>query len=123
MGTYETTVTGSFAARHAVRTPAGDLEEPHEHTWRVTAAFRADRLDDDGFVVDFIAARDALGRITGELAGSDLNESVAGSAPAGASAERVAEYIAAAIAAEGPARLHCVRVTEAPGCEAAYYPD
>ena len=57
MSTFEVSVSASFRARHAVATPSGPLEPPHEHDWRVEAVYRADALDADGFVVDFLAAR------------------------------------------------------------------
>jgi 6-pyruvoyltetrahydropterin/6-carboxytetrahydropterin synthase len=117
MSTYEVSVSASFRARHAVATPDGTMEPPHEHDWRVEAVFRADQLDDDGFVVDFLAVREALDAALAPLGGGDLNAVL----DAPASAERVAEFVAAAIGGRcaGP---YCVRVEEAPGCRAAFYP-
>ena len=117
MDVYEVSVESSFRARHAVALPDGAMEGPHEHDWRVRAIFRSDRLSDDGFVIDFVAVRTALAEITDTLGGADLN-TVLGRP---ASAERVAKYLAGAVSdrCEG---LYCLRVGEAPGCEAAVYP-
>jgi 6-pyruvoyl-tetrahydropterin synthase len=124
MGTYEVSVDHAFNARHAVRLPDGSWEAPHCHLWRVTATFRSGRLEEaTGVVIDFLDVQRALEKIDRELQGADLNELAAfeGRSP---SAERVAEHIAACLAARlGPAcGLYGVRVTEAPGCSAAFYP-
>ena len=104
--------------------PAGGMEEPHAHTWCVTADFRSERLAEPmGVVIDFVEADGALAAVVSGVDGTDLNAAppFADRCP---SAERVAEWIAAALAqrlgADG--RLYCVTVTEAPGCRAAYYP-
>ena len=120
MSLYEASVAGRFSASHAVRMPDGTMEPAHAHDWRVTAVFRAERLNDDGFVVDFLAVNEALGAVTDELADADLNAMLGRSE--GASAERVAEHLAGRLAERLGRAPHCVRVTEAPGCEAAYYP-
>ncbi|MCK4624335.1 MAG: 6-carboxytetrahydropterin synthase [Phycisphaerae bacterium] len=121
MGIYEVTVSAGFVARHSVALPGGTMEDPHGHDWQVTAAFRANQLDGDGFVVDFVAAKAALEKITAELEGADLNDlpDLGGSA----TAERVAEYLAGRLVERLGRDVHCVRVTEAAGCEAAFYPD
>ncbi len=118
MSSYEVSVSASFAARHAVAMADGSMEQVHEHDWQVEAVFRAAALNADGFVVDFLAVREALDGALAKLAGTDLNAVL----PAGASAEQVAAHIAAAMVGGGDG-LYCVRVGEAPGCKAAYYPD
>jgi len=117
MDLYEVSVESCFRARHAVALPDGGMEDPHEHDWRVRAVFRSDRLSDDGFVVDFVAVQKALGETTDVLAGADLN-AVLGRP---ASTERVAKHLAAAVSDRCDG-LYCLRVGEAPGCEAAVYP-
>jgi len=125
MGTYEATVEGVFKARHAVRTPGGAWEQPHEHLWAVAATFRSARLDPaTGVVIDFVEVQGALASITAGLEGSDLN-GIAAFAGGGASAERVAGHLAGLLAAalgKGGAKLYRLAVTEASGCSAAYYP-
>ncbi len=121
MGTYEVMVSSRFSARHGVALPNGVMEEPHEHLWVVTAAFRADELDGNGFVVDFLKVRKALNEIVSELEGSDLNELLASGA-GGTTAECLAEYLAGKLSRRVGRDVYCVRVTEAPGCSAAFYP-
>ncbi len=121
MNIYEVSVSVRFSARHSVAMPDGTAEAPHGHDWRVTAAFRADRLDENGFVIDFLAARTALEEIVGELDGTDLNELPAMSGGS-ATAERLAEYMAGRLKGRLGRDVHCIRVTEAPGCSAAFYP-
>ena len=102
----------------------GSLEEPHEHEWHVVATFRSGVLDEPmGVVIDFVEVENALADIARELEGSNLNalEAFSDEKP---SAERVARHVAGLLA-ERLARgdlLHRVRVTEARGCSAAYYP-
>lgn len=97
------------------------MEKPHEHDWHVTAAFRAERLDENGFVIDFLLADGALREIAAGLGGCDLNDAIPGGS-GGASAERVAEHIARSLECTLGRDVYCVRVTEAAGCEAAFYP-
>ena len=118
---YEATVEHSFAASHSVKLADGSYEPMHLHNWRVTATFRSRQLDDAGFVVDFVAAQDALHRATADLVGGDLN--AVAELACGPSAERVAELVARRVVESISARLYKVAVTEAPGCAAAYYPE
>ncbi len=111
-------MSGRFRARHGVTLADGSAEAPHDHDWQVVAVFRARALDERGFVVDFLAVRDALADVTARLGGADLNRLLSG----GASAERLAEHLAAALAARALPRPYCVRVREAEGCWAACYP-
>jgi len=125
MGLYEVSVDHAFNARHALRLPDGTWERPHSHLWRVTATFRARRLDDVmGVVIDFLDVQRALEKVDHNLQGADLNELPAfqGASP---SAERLAEHVARRLADRLGARcgLYRVRITEAPGCSAAFYPD
>ncbi len=120
---YEASVEGAFRARHALRLPDGSMERPHEHVWRVRAAFRSERLGKvSGMVIDFLDVDKAIKRIALELDGGDLNELEVFS-DARASAERVAEWLAGMLAdaLEQGDLLYSVNVTEAPGCQATYF--
>ena len=121
MSVYEVSVDATFQASHAVRGAQGTMEGPHGHDWTVTATFRSATIDDSGFVVDFMEARDALETAGAELNGGDLNE-ILGVPHFGASTERVAEYIAEKLGETLQVEIYRVEVTEAPGCRAAYYP-
>lgn len=130
MSYYEVSVEHSFRARHWLRLAGprprggGGQEEPHEHTWRVTATLRSPRLaEDTGVVVDFVHVKRALQTVCDGLDGGDLN-TIAPFSDGGASAERVAEHIASRLAgqAEIGDLLARVEVTEAPGCSAAFCP-
>ncbi len=114
-------MSARFSARHSVALPGGTMEDPHGHDWQVTAAFQAGGLDENGFVIDFTAARAVLEEITAEMEGSDLNNSPAGE-DGDATAERLAEYLAWQLAQRSGRDVHCVRVTEEAGCDAAFYP-
>ncbi|MDY6913617.1 MAG: 6-carboxytetrahydropterin synthase [Planctomycetota bacterium] len=115
-----------FIARHAIRLADGGFEDAHEHTWRVTAIFQAEKLDEaTGVVIDFVKVQQAMASIAADLDGRDLN-TLPELAGASGSAERVAEVFAGRlIEALGEAGKTLVRlaVTEAAGCSAAFYPN
>ena len=125
MSLYEASVEHAFSARHALPLADGKLEPSHEHTWRLKATFRSSRLEGAmGVVVDFTAAQQVLADAVAEMDGADLNQLAAfkGVSP---SAERVAEYLATKLTSQTRSlggRLHCLSVTEAVGCSAAFYP-
>jgi 6-pyruvoyl-tetrahydropterin synthase len=121
MGMYEVSVSAGFTASHGVCLPAGGLEPIHPHAWQVTAWFRATQLDRHGFVVDFVTARAALEELCHAWEGRNLN-AVIGPADTGTSAEILARELAQRLAAKLRSPVYCLRVTEAPGCQAAYYP-
>jgi 6-pyruvoyl-tetrahydropterin synthase len=126
MGVYEVSVEGRFTARHAVRLGDGDFEAPHEHDWTVVATFRSERLDPVmGVVVDFLTVQEALRAVTRGMEATNLN-ALTDAADTGASAERVAEYLARALMGRlGGERsgLYRLAVSEAAGCWAAWYPN
>ena len=125
MGTYEVSVEHSFRAWHAIAMPDGSWENSHEHLWATTAVFRSRELNPlTGVVVNFLDVMRAMTDVATRLEGRDLNK-LEPFASGGASAERVAEYLAnllrEAMGKDGD-KLYCVIVTEAPGCRAAYFP-
>lgn len=124
MSHYEVSVEHAFRARHWLPLAAGGREEPHEHTWRVTATLRSQRLTEGtGVVADFVHVKRALQTVCGELDGGNLNAMEAFS-DIGPSAERVAEYIASGLAGQPGIGdlLARLEVTEAGGCAAAFCP-
>lgn len=124
MPTYEASVSRAFTASHSLRMPDGSAEPSHEHTWRMTATFRAPRLEPAmGVVIDFLDVEKALDRIVGQLDGTNLN-ALPAFADGRCSAELVAEHLAGILCSmiAGGSMLYRFAVTEAPGCTAAYYP-
>ncbi len=124
METYEVTVKVEFTASHQLPLPDGNTEQAHWHTWDASATFRGQQLDGSmGVLIDFLQVRDALDVIVGEYASKSLNthEDFATAPP---SAELVARAIGQRLAGMlGPQPpLYRLSITEAPGCQAAYYP-
>ena len=121
---YRLTLSAMFSASHRLRYPDGQYEPLHEHDWSVEASFAGIELDEMGLLIDFDEAQPALESVTGPLNGANLNEAplLAGVNP---SAEHVARAIfeALAKAVSRPELLEQLRVTEAPGCTAAYCRD
>jgi 6-pyruvoyl-tetrahydropterin synthase len=100
------------------------MEDPHEHTWETTATFRSADVDNEmGVVIDFVAVREAMDAIASSLDGTDLNAPDSLNLPT-TSAENVARFFADELQHKltGQGVLYRLSVTEAPGCQAAYYP-
>lgn len=120
---FEVTVETTFAAAHALR--LGDTREPlHGHNWHVTVTLAGPTLDPDGLLVDFHAVEHLLRDITAPFHNANLNDTPPFT-DLNPSAENVALHIARALVAGlrgGRASIRSVRVTEAPGCAATYYP-
>jgi 6-pyruvoyltetrahydropterin/6-carboxytetrahydropterin synthase len=127
---FEIEVRAEFCAGHAIMI-GGHPEPVHGHNWRVMATLAGASLDHNGLLCDFHVVERALLSITGEMHNRHLNELPAfdlsrdGLNP---TAENVCVHIARrlerGLAGVLPAsvRLTRVRVTEAPGCAAVYYP-
>ncbi|MDH3584433.1 MAG: 6-carboxytetrahydropterin synthase [Phycisphaerae bacterium] len=118
---YELNVERHFRAAHALRLYDGSREPLHEHAWKVVVDVAADQLDQIELVMDFHELQGIIDRALGPLEGRNLNN-LDVFKTVNPSAERVAEHIYRAIAAELPAsvRLSRVTVTEAPGCRASF---
>ena len=124
MSIYEASVEAEFVAAHAIPLPYGDLEPKHKHTWKMTATFRSQQVDQTtGVVIDFEKVKEAMETIAIGLEGKDLNK-LDFFSDGRASAERIAEFIAYRLEAllGGSTALYSLRLSEAPGCTAAFYP-
>lgn len=118
--TYETT----FCATHRL-TDAGRAIEPlHGHEWRVEAVAAGATLDRIGVVVDFEHLKKAVGEVASRFHYKDMNEHPA-FAGQSVSAETVARYffdeVRKGLGDDGRS-LQRVRIWEAPGCSATYWP-
>jgi 6-pyruvoyltetrahydropterin/6-carboxytetrahydropterin synthase len=129
---FEIEVEAEFAAAHGL-VIKGQHEPLHGHNWRVTVTLEGRELDDDGLLCDFHVVERALERVIGCWHNSNLNDIEPFAGGLGRkeglnpSAENVAHSIAALLSADLEGRLARavitrVRVTEAPGCAASYYP-
>ena len=118
---YTITVEASFSAVHRLRYPDGVVEPLHGHDWVVHALFARPDLDDNGMVVDFHQAQQALQSVVQPLHHTDLNENeaIGGRNP---TAEVIARHVYLRLHALGMTTARRVEVTEAPGCVAAYEP-
>jgi 6-pyruvoyltetrahydropterin/6-carboxytetrahydropterin synthase len=119
---YDLTIRTVFSAAHSIRI-AGEPEPLHGHDWSVVVEVTSGALDGDGLVCDFHELEAALARIVAPLHNANLNE-IAPFNDINPTAEHVARHIAQSmIAALAPGvSLACVRIGEAPGCEATYRP-
>jgi 6-pyruvoyltetrahydropterin/6-carboxytetrahydropterin synthase len=119
---YELTVERHFAAAHKLVDYAGACARLHGHNYRVLVSFCGEKLDAEGFLVDFATLKAVC---EGVLAGLDhqyLNDlpAFAGKNP---TAETLAEILFGemAAAAEGlPARVSAVTVYESESAAVTY---
>lgn len=107
----------AFNAYHALTSYQGQAEESHQHLWEVAIKVGTDRLNREGFALDFHEVHNALETVVEPLRDSDLNNHPRIGDPT-PSAERVAEVLAGdlegALTAIGGALL-TVSVWEGPG--------
>ena len=114
-----------FFAGHQITFADGRVEDLHEHEWVLRAGVESTKLDEQGFVVDFIWLKGELETITNGLVTARLEElSYFKDAGINASAENVAKYIFEELGPliKGDANLAYVEVQESPGCRAKYSP-
>jgi 6-pyruvoyltetrahydropterin/6-carboxytetrahydropterin synthase len=131
LSVYQIEVQAEFSAAHAL-VIAGKREPVHGHNWHITATVRGGALDGDGLLVDFHLVERTLREIAAAFHNGDLNEHVPfrseGGAGVNPSAENVARHIADELSGRLTGRLPrgaqivSVRLTEAPGCAATYFP-
>ena len=62
-----------LAARHALTSYNGPLEESHEHTWIISVRVGTDHLSQEGIAIDFELLRTILCNKLQPLDQSDLN--------------------------------------------------
>lgn len=141
---FELTTEHAFSAAHAIIIN-GVMEPLHGHDWRVTVTVSGQSLDHDGLLVDFHAVHHDLVATTKPFQNTNLNEvepfKPVGRGGLNPTAENVARHIATQMGqlletrygrepmtsgnASGrrpSVRIASVRVTEAVGCAATYFP-
>jgi len=109
--------SAEFDATHALVTYMGRPEAPHPHRWRVAIMVGVDRLNDEGYALDFHRVHALLASVVEPLDGGDLNSHPEIGRPS-PTAERLAEVVAEQLAAscrELGGRLLEVSVWEGPG--------
>ena len=71
---YEVAVEHTFAAAHALRGYQGACENVHGHNFRVRVTIAGERLNETGFLVDFVRVQSLLREVAGRLDHRFLNE-------------------------------------------------
>lgn len=131
---YRLTIDQTFSAAHGI-VIKGWREPLHGHDWHVRVTIEGDQLDEDGLLVDFHAVQGDLQSVITPFHNGNLNETPPFD-KLNPTAERVAAHIATALTErmqsrvrEAPKNAPCpavhlrsVRVTEAVGCAAVYFP-
>ena len=121
---YRVTVEARFEAAHFLIHYRGQPEPLHGHSYRVEVVLEAAGLDRDDLAVDFVAAKELVRRIAGELDYRNVNDHPA-FAGRNTSAENIARHFAERIESSGalaPARVAEVVVWEGPENRAVYRP-
>jgi 6-pyruvoyltetrahydropterin/6-carboxytetrahydropterin synthase len=113
---YRVTVEARFEAAHHLIHYRGQPEPLHGHSYRVEVVLESADLDADDLAVDFVAAKNLVKEIAGELDYRNINDHAA-FVSRNTSAENIAHHFAERIANAGPlapARLVEVTVWEGP---------
>lgn len=87
----------SFEAHHALTSYRGERESSHGHPWKIAVQVGADKLNEEGYALDFHQARDVLAAAITPLDRSDLNDHPEIGHPS-PTAERVAEVLSQKLA-------------------------
>jgi 6-pyruvoyltetrahydropterin/6-carboxytetrahydropterin synthase len=121
---FTITVETQFKAKHSIALPDGSREPEHEHFWAVSVEINADKLDDNGMVMDFAQLKARLNNITSKLTGAVLNniDYFHKNRP---TSESVAVYVFEQLEPNLPerVRLESVMVSEQVGCMSRYRKD
>lgn len=83
----------AFQAHHALTAYRGHPEPSHSHPWKVAVQVGVDRLNDEGYALDFHEVQSILDTAIAPLDGSDLNQHPEIGRPS-PTAERLAEVLA-----------------------------
>lgn len=89
---YEVTIIKSFSAAHRLAAIGGKCEELHGHNFKVETTVAADRLDDNGLLIDFRFLKKILGEILEDIDHKHLN-ALADFSGMNPSAENLARHI------------------------------
>ncbi len=121
---YELQVEHRFHARHGVRLPSGGIEPLHDHEWRIKVFVVAEKLDENGMVIDFHVLLNLLKKAAHSLAPTSSVNETPFFAGRGASTEQMAYFFYEWLTERLPrhVRLKAVRLWEEPDRAATYYP-
>jgi len=89
----------SFDAHHALTSFRGERESSHDHPWKIAVRVGAEKLNQEGFALDFHQVRDLLAAAVAPLDRSNLNDHRKIGHPS-PTAERVAEVLSQMLAPE-----------------------
>lgn len=89
--------SADFTARHALASYLGSPEAPHTHLWKVAVRAAAERLNREGYSLDFHALHRLLDEAVAPLENHDLSRHPRIGSPS-PSAERLAEVLAEILA-------------------------
>jgi len=73
---YTIIIKENFNAFHSVMLPCGTLEEPHKHNWQIEIGVKSEKLDKNGFAVEFLWLKDKLKDVVQVFEGKNLNETI-----------------------------------------------
>lgn len=120
---YELTIKADFGAAHHLRQYKGKCERLHGHNWKLDICLTAERLSDEGMLVDFVDAKAAIREVLGKYDHYNLNE-VPPFDRLNPTSENIARVIAEGVQSILPDGVRVTRVTawESDSCGATYTP-
>jgi 6-pyruvoyltetrahydropterin/6-carboxytetrahydropterin synthase len=122
VASYEVRVRTRFEAAHHLTSYRGAEEPVHGHSWVVEAEVSGPRLNDEGYLVDFVELKTHLDVLAGRLHYRDIN-TVAPFDELSPTAENLARWFHSELQSglEG-ATVTAVTVWEAPECAVTFRP-
>lgn len=113
-----------FQASHYLCQNDGRSEQPHRHDWRVRATIQAEKLDCNGFVIDFLLLEKLLHQVVEPLRQIGQINQLREFTRKNPSTEHLAEYIYGRLATMLPEGVYLqeVIVWETPQCRAVFRP-
>ena len=121
---YQSAITATFSAAHALRNYQGKCERLHGHNWKIEVLTGAEALDEAGMGLDFTVLRERLGAVLAHLDHRFLND-LEPFRECSPSSELIARHIFEQLAPavdDGRVRLVAVKVWESEGSWAEYRP-
>ena len=122
---FELNVRTHFCAAHHLVGYRGDCAANHGHTWEVTVFVSGERLDDNGFLIDFRDLKNTVGKVVKTLDHSDLNalDTFQKDSP---TSENIARFLFTELSDKlntDRVRVSRISVQETPGVAALYSED
>jgi 6-pyruvoyltetrahydropterin/6-carboxytetrahydropterin synthase len=121
---FELIIKADFGAAHHLRQYKGKCERLHGHNWKLDIYLAAEKLNEDGMIIDFVDAKRCIRDVLAKYDHYYLND-VPPFDRLNPTSENIARVMAEQVQQALPSAIRVVRLTawESDGCGATYAPD